>query len=51
MIMRVRLFDARKQLIDLLVKQLAENQMLCVQMMNNIANQLREIVYSKIVTI
>ena len=50
---------AREQ-YDLLIKQLAENQgiteqlkaenqMLWVQMMNNIANQAREIVYSEII--
>ena len=49
-----------KEQYDLLVKQLsksqgvneqlkAENQMLWVQMMNNIANQAREIVYSEII--
>jgi len=49
-----------KEQYELLVKQLsksqgvneqlkAENQMLWVQMMNNIANQAREIVYSEII--
>lgn len=49
-----------KEQYDLLVKQLsesqgvteqhkAENQMLWVQMMNNIANQAREIVYNEII--
>lgn len=49
-----------KEQYDLLIKQLAEsqgiterlkaeNQMLWVQMMNNIANQVREIVYNEII--
>lgn len=49
-----------KEQYELIIKQLtesqgvteqlkAENQMLWVQMMNNIANQAREIVYSEII--